>query len=218
MSSPQIKICGLTNVDQALACAELGADAIGLVFFKKSPRNLTQDQARSICDALPDSVMTTGVFVNESFDSIMNKVLRCNIKVVQLHGNESQELVLRLRRENLPVIKALYMESEPNIRMAGAYDPTAFLVECAKGVLPGGNALSWNFEQVNLLKTEKPVVIAGGLSPDNIADAVIKAMPDAVDVSSGVEMSPGQKDLKKVEAFITAVRQTSVKKPLRRIF
>lgn len=218
MSIPQIKICGLTDVEQALSCAEMGADAIGLVFFQKSPRNLTKDQARAICRSLPDSVMTTGVFVNETFDGIMDKVLYCGIKVAQLHGNESPELVERLRAENLPVIKVLYMESEPNIRISDNYDPTAFLVECAKGILPGGNALSWNFEQVSLLKTEKPVVIAGGLSPDNIADAVIKAMPDAVDVSSGVEMNPGKKDLKKVEAFIAAVKQTAVNKPLRRIF
>lgn len=218
MSTPQIKICGLTDVDQALACAELGADAIGLVFFEKSPRNLSVDQARAICDALPSHVMTTGVFVNETFDSVMDKVLRCGIKVVQLHGNERPELVSRLIREKLPVIKVLYMESDPNIKLADDFDPTAFLVECAKGVLPGGNALSWNFERVSELKTQKPVLIAGGLSPDNIADAVAKAMPDGVDVSSGVELSPGRKDLKKVEAFITAVKQTAVPKPLRRIF
>lgn len=218
MNTPQIKICGLTDVDQALACAELGADAIGLVFFPKSPRNLSEDQARIICDALPDHVVTTGVFVNETFEGIMHKIVQCNIKAVQLHGNESPDLVARLKRENLPVIKVLYMESDPSISLSDDYDPTAFLVECAKGILPGGNALSWNFERASELKTEKPVLIAGGLSPENIADAVLKARPDGVDVSSGVEKSPGQKDLKKVEAFITAVKQQAVAKPLRRIF
>lgn len=218
MESPQIKICGLTDVDQALACVDMGADAIGLVFFKKSPRNLSMEKAREICEALPESVMTTGVFVNESFDSIMEKVNTCGIRVVQLHGNESPDLVAQLRAENLPVIKVLYMESDPNITLAEDYDPSAFLVECAKGILPGGNALSWNFERVSALETNRPVLIAGGLSPDNIKDAVIKARPDGVDVSSGVEKSPGQKDLKKVEAFITAVKQTAVSEPLRRIF
>lgn len=218
MSTPQIKICGLTDADQALACAELGADAIGLVFFEKSPRNLSEDRARTICDALPDCVVTTGVFVNETFEGIMQKIVQCNIRAVQLHGNESPDLVARLRAENLPVIKVLYMESDPNINRADDYDPNAFLVECAKGILPGGNALSWNFERASEFKTEKPVLIAGGLSPENIADAVIKARPDGVDVSSGVEKSPGQKDLKKVEAFITAVKQQAVAKPLRRIF
>lgn len=218
MGTPQIKICGLTNVDQALACADLGADAIGLVFFEKSPRNLTMDQAREICEALPESVVTTGVFVNESFESIMQKVTHCGIRAVQLHGNESPELVARLRGENLPVVKVLYMESDPHICEAVNFNPSAFLVECAKGILPGGNALSWNFERVSALETEKPMLIAGGLSPDNIADAVEKARPDGVDVSSGVEKSPGQKDLKKVEAFITAVKQAAVREPLRRIF
>ncbi|GAB6094316.1 phosphoribosylanthranilate isomerase [Desulfatiferula olefinivorans] len=218
MICPQIKICGLTRVDQALACARLGADAIGLVFYPKSPRNVSDETARDICRALPGTATPTGVFVNETFDVIMDKVNRCGLKAVQLHGSESPDLVRRLIDEHLPVIKVLYMESEPAVDRVDDYPATAFLVECAKGILPGGNALSWNFERVRELKTDKPILIAGGLSPDNIIQAVTAARPLGVDVSTGVEKSPGIKDLSKVDAFIMAVKQTALDRPSRRIF
>jgi phosphoribosylanthranilate isomerase len=218
MNHPQIKICGLTCPDEAVKCAELGADAIGLVFFAKSPRNVSEETAAAITRALPDHVVPTGVFVNESYEFIMNKVDRCGLKAVQLHGNEQPELVNRLKAQNLTVIKVLYMKSEPDISQAGLFDPAAFLVEYATGAIPGGNALSWDVENVTVLETEKPLIIAGGLSPDTIRSAVLAARPDGVDVSSGVEKKPGQKDLSKVEAFIKAVRSCDLDKNLRRIF
>jgi len=218
MNSPQIKICGLTDVSQALACAELGADAIGLVFFPKSPRNVSVETARSISDALPKHVTATGVFVNESYEGILEKAERCGLKAAQLHGDESPDLVLKLMNQGLRVIKVLYMESEPHVRDIGHYDPSAFLVECAKGILPGGNALAWNFRNIRNVRTEKPLIIAGGLSPDNIGDAILSALPDAVDVSSGVESIPGQKDLAKVASFITRVKNCDMGQQARRIF
>ena len=218
MNHPQIKICGLTRADEAVRCAELGADAIGLVFFAKSPRNVSAAQAKEITRALPPSVVPTGVFVNESYEFIMEKVDQCGLKGVQLHGNESARLVEMLSREALIVIKVLYVESEPNIRKAALYDPTSFLVEYSKGSLPGGNALAWDVDQVNTLKTDKSVLIAGGLSSDNIRQAVISATPDGVDVSSGVEKEPGRKDFLKVDAFIKAVRSCGMEKKPRRIF
>ncbi len=218
MNSPQIKICGLTDVSQALNCAELGADAIGLVFFAQSPRNVSIEKARAIADALPKHVTTTGVFVNESYEGVVEKAERCGLRAVQLHGNESPDLVLKLMNQGLRVIKVLYMESEPHVRDIGHYDPSAFLVECAKGVLPGGNALAWNFRNIRNVRTEKPLIIAGGLDPENIGDAVLSALPDAVDVSSGVESIPGQKDLAKVASFITRVKNCDMGKQARRIF
>lgn len=218
MNSPQIKICGLTDVGQALACAELGADAIGLVFFPQSPRNVSVETARAISDALPKHVTPTGVFVNESFEGILEKAEHCGLKAVQLHGDESPELVLKLVNRGLRVIKVLYMESEPHVRDIGRFDPSAFLVECAKGILPGGNALAWNFRNIRNVRTEKPLIIAGGLSPDNIGDAILSALPDAVDVSSGVESAPGQKDLAKVASFITRVKNCNMGQQARRIF
>jgi phosphoribosylanthranilate isomerase len=218
MNFPQIKICGLTDPEQALACAELGADAIGLVFFPKSPRNVSEQTARDITAVLPAHIIPTGVFVDETFEGIVGKVERCGLKAVQLHGGESPDLVKKLMDERLNVIKVLYMESEPHIRDIGNYDPSAFLVECAKGVLPGGNALSWNFKNIRNVKADKPMIIAGGLDPQNIEDAVMSALPDAVDVSSGVESVPGKKDIAKVASFIARVKQCSMGKTPRRIF
>ncbi|MFA6010791.1 MAG: phosphoribosylanthranilate isomerase [Desulfobacteraceae bacterium] len=218
MNFPQVKICGLTRIDEALACAELGADAIGLVFYPKSPRNVSEKVAREIVTALPPGVVPTGVFVNETYEGIMGKVERCGLKAIQLHGNESPDLVHRLMDENLTVIKVLYMESEPHVRNTCDYHPSAYLVECAKGVLPGGNAMSWNFQNVRQVKTDKPLIIAGGLDPDNISSAVLSAEPDAVDVSSGVEREPGFKDLAKVALFIAHVKACDMGKKPRRIF
>ena len=139
MDRPQVKICGLTRVAEAKACAAMGADAVGCVFFPASPRHVTDDQATRICNALPQTVYTVGVFVNESFSTIMRRVDCCGLKAVQLHGQESPELVDRLRRQNLVVIKALFIHEVPDISLAPDYPASAFLVESGKGPLPDGN-------------------------------------------------------------------------------
>jgi len=133
---PQVKICGLTRVEQAVQCVALGADAIGCVFYPKSPRHLTDDQAGEICSVVTDRVKTVGVFVNESFSSIMNYVKRCHLSTVQLHGQESPELVRRLCNQNLQVIKALFIDGNPSLKDAENYPASAFLVECGQGKLP----------------------------------------------------------------------------------
>ncbi len=216
---PQVKICGLTDVEQALTCAKMGANAIGLVFYPKSPRNLSDNQAKAICAALPSHVATVGVFVNESFEFIMAKVRYCGLKAVQLHGIETPELVSRLVQENIMVIKGLFAEKEPSLDQAEQYpDASAFLIECGKGKLPGGNAKAWNWRLAGGLKTGCPMILAGGLTPDNVSHAIAAALPDAVDVSSGVESVPGQKDIAKVEAFMDAVLRCQLQRNLRRIF
>lgn len=202
--NPWIKICGLTELDNALACARLGADAIGLVFFEKSPRNISIKRAAEITNALPDHILTIGVFVNESYSTIMEKVDKCALSGVQLHGSESPKLVARLSKQNLVVIKALFATKTPFLKDAPLY-PTAsfFLVEYGKGILPGGNAESWNYKLSRQLKSKTPVILAGGLHPGNIRQAVKAAEPTGVDVSSGVEKTYGIKDLTKVQSFIS---------------
>ena len=221
---PQIKICGLTDVEQALACARLGAQAVGCVFYPKSPRYVSDRRATDICRALPSAVKSVGVFVDENFSTIMRKVDRCRLAAVQLHGQETPALVDRLCRENLRVIKALFIHKPPRIDRASAYAAGAFIVEYGQGTLPGGNALAWDWNQVSAFRAEKPLILAGGLSADNVGEAIDACRPDAVDVSSNVESAPGQKDLNKVKAFIAAVRQTGsgradgAARPLRKIF
>jgi phosphoribosylanthranilate isomerase len=217
MNRPQIKICGLKRPDEAIRCVEAGANAVGLVFFEKSPRNVSDEQARYVVAELPPTVVPTGVFVNESFDVIMSRVDRCGLRAVQLHGDESPDLVDRLVKESLIVIKVLYLYSNPSIVIAHRYNPTAFLVEASKGALPGGNALAWDVRKLTSF-TDKPVLIAGGLSSDNICDAIRIAHPDGVDVSSGVERKPGVKDLDKIDAFTHAVNTCGENYTPRRIF
>ncbi|WP_299982583.1 phosphoribosylanthranilate isomerase [Desulfobacula sp.] len=205
--TPWIKICGLTDPENALECANLGADAIGLVFFEKSPRNVSIQRAAQISNALPDHILTIGVFVDESYDGIMEKVNQCALKGVQLHGNEPPDLVNRLLEKKLLILKALFATKEPFLTQAPRYkNASFFLVEYGKGTLPGGNAESWNYELSLQLKCKTPVVLAGGLHPGNICQAIKAAKPSAVDVSSGVEKSYGIKDLNKVESFITRVK------------
>ena len=215
---PQVKICGLTRVEQALQCVALGADAIGCVFYPKSPRHLTNDRSREICSAVTDHVKTVGVFVNESFSSIMNHVERCHLSTVQLHGQESPELVRRLRNQNLQVIKALFIDGNPSLKDAENYPASAFLVECGQGRLPGGNALQWNWDQAKSFGEKHPLIIAGGLSPENVSHAIRVSWPHAVDVSSGVESSPGHKDIDKVSLFIDAVFRCGINKNAEKIF
>jgi phosphoribosylanthranilate isomerase len=216
--TPQVKICGLTRVEQALKCVALGADAIGCVFYPKSPRHLTNHRAGEICSAVADRVKTVGVFVNESFSDIMRRVERCRLSSVQLHGRESPELVARLCNENLQVIKALFIDGNPSLKHAKDYPASAFLVECGSGKLPGGNALRWNWEQARSFGEKYPLIIAGGLSPENISHAINISSPHAVDVSSGVESSPGLKDIDKVRLFLTAVVGCRVNKNAKKIF
>jgi phosphoribosylanthranilate isomerase len=207
---PWIKICGLTEPDNALACAKLLPDAMGLVFYEKSPRYVTIDQAARITKILSRHIMTIGVFVDNDFNDIMEKVKGCALKGVQLHGKESPELVDQLKKEHLFVIKSLFAAKEPYLSRAKEYSAaSALLVEFGKGILPGGNAESWNYELSRQINMKIPLIIAGGLSPDNVTKAVKTARPFGVDVSSGVEQSPGLKDIHKVGSFIARINVLS---------
>ena len=215
---PQVKICGITRVQDALRCAEFGADAIGCVFYPKSPRHLSLDLARDICASVPDHVKTVGVFVDETFSHIMRHVEYCRLASVQLHGREGPELVRRLRAANIHVIKALFVDGNPTVDDASKYPASAFLLESGLGKLPGGNAREWDWKSAKNFAEKYPLILAGGLDPYNVATAVRMSNPCAVDVSSGVESSPGQKDFDKVAAFMKAVSDCGLTKHSINIF
>ncbi|MBF0121574.1 MAG: phosphoribosylanthranilate isomerase [Desulfobacterales bacterium] len=215
---PQVKICGLKDVDQAIECVNLGVKAIGFIFYPKSPRNINDETAKKISQALPQNIVTVGVFVNESFSYIIDKVKNCNLKGVQLHGLENPDLVSSLKKEKLIVIKGLFIAENPSLDKACDYNASAYLIELGKGPLPGGNAKAWDFKQAKNFSYKYPLILAGGLSPENIFEAVNSCLPDAVDVSSGVEDSPGRKNLSKVKSFMNALQSVSLSKELRRIF
>lgn len=203
---PQIKICGITSPDQARCCAELEADAIGLVFFEGSPRYVSEAAAKEICAAIEGRVRTVGVFVNPSYDEVIERVTKLGFSCIQLHGAESPGLVRRLRDHDLVVIKSLFCKRRPGFEVAGCYDASAYLAEGGCGEMPGGNALAWDWGSAGALAEHYPLILAGGLCCENIGVAVQSAVPDAVDVSSGVESAPGKKDRKKMELFIGKVR------------
>jgi phosphoribosylanthranilate isomerase len=214
-SSPvQVKICGLTRVDEAVACARAGARAVGCVFYPRSPRCVTATVAADIRRALPPEVACVGVFVDEPFDAIMHITASTGFAAVQLHGNEPPELVRQLRSEGLFVIKTLFAKRAPGLDAAAGLPAWAFLVECGQGPLPGGNARVWNWSQAASFGERHPLILAGGLSPENAAQAIRAACPDAVDVSSGVEASPGRKDILKVTQLIAAVAAAAARRIL----
>lgn len=218
MPSPQVKICGLTRPGEAEACANAGVDAIGYIFYPPSPRSLSAEAAGRITSILPDNVCPVGVFVNEPYEVIMKVAETAALCAVQLHGHETPALVQRLQTAGLKVIKALFFNGTPSFEAIHQYTADAFLVECVGGPLPGGNALSWNWSAASALSAKHPVVLAGGLAPDNIAAAIDAARPDAVDVSSGVEHQPGRKDLTKVAALCAAIARSHLERQPRNIF
>jgi phosphoribosylanthranilate isomerase len=218
LTRPQVKICGLTRAEEAQSCAELGADAIGCVFYPPSPRHVNDEHARNICRNLPTAICCVGVFVNEPFATIMKKVERCGLKAVQLHGQESTELAESLRNEGLLVIKAIFVNRAPSLECVGSFGASAYLLECAGGALPGGNALAWDYRAAAGFSDTNPVIVAGGINPDNVSRAIQEALPDAVDVSSGVESAPGRKDMGKVKRLLEAVALTDCSRKPRRIF
>lgn len=213
-----VKVCGLTRVEDALECVAAGVDAIGLVFHPGGPRYLDDARAREVCRAIPAAVTAVGVFVNEPFDGIMRRVERCGLAAVQLHGQEPPELLAALRARGMRVIKALFTAGKPALADACQYPASAFLVERGAGAYPGGGGHAWDWREARGLARNFPLLLAGGLSPNNVGQAIRLAAPDAVDVSSGVESAPGRKDPGRVRAFLEAVRRGERRRQTRRIF
>lgn len=214
---PQVKICGLTRVDEAVACARAGADAIGLVFYPPSPRHVSVATAGEIAAALPPAVAKVGVFVDAPKDTVLETVRAAGLTAVQLHGGETPAMVAELKATGLMVIKALFAAKAPGVELADTFGADAVLFEQGAGRLPGGNAEIWDYSlarRSGLIRRSDlgrkqtlgpPLILAGGLAPDNVTGAIAKARPDAIDLSSGVEASPGRKQIELVKSLMAAV-------------
>lgn len=200
----RVKICGITRIEDATAAARAGADAIGLVFEPKSPRYVKPDQALSIVRALPPFVTVVGLFVNAAPDTIETVLSRVPLDLLQFHGDETPE---QCRRYHRPYIKAIHMRPEINLpEQARRYaDAEGLLLDTAAAHVAGGSGEAFDWSRVPS-GLAKPVILAGGLTPENVAEAVRQVRPFAVDVSSGVEQAKGIKDAGKISAFIEAVR------------
>ncbi|AJE04911.1 phosphoribosylanthranilate isomerase [Geobacter pickeringii] len=195
----RVKICGITSLADALIAVEAGADALGFVFHDQSPRHVAPDQAAGIIAALPPFVQTVGLFVNRALDFVNETAARCRIDLVQLHGDEPPEYCDAVARR---VIKAFRVRDGASIEPIRHYRVTAHLLDAWSPAVYGGTGHTFNWEIARRVKSFGPLVLAGGLTPENVAEAVATVEPYAVDVSSGVESAPGQKDPAKVREFI----------------
>ena len=203
----RVKICGVTNVADGLAAAEAGADMIGLNFYEKSPRYLTVAQAVEISRALPPFVMRVGVFVNPEEALVTRAIGECNLSLLQFHGDETSEFCTQF---SLMSIKALRVRDAESLKALANFQTDAFLLDAHSKSGLGGTGEQFNWDQaVEAQKFGKPIFLAGGLTPENVAEAVRKVRPFAVDVSSGVEISPGKKNHAKMKAFIAAAKSVT---------
>lgn len=200
----KVKVCGTTRLKDAQLAVEFGADAIGFIFYKKSPRCVTVKTAKEICSKLPPFVHRVGVFVNETADTINRIAERCGLDAVQLHGDESPAFCKKIKRR---VIKAVRVKDSGSLRGLSRYPVDGYLLDTYKEDQWGGTGKVFDWELAVRAKNYGPVILAGGLNARNVKAAVKKVQPYGVDVSSGVEQSPGKKDPKKVKAFLKAVRE-----------
>ncbi len=199
----KVKICGITSLDDALHAAVCGADALGFVFYEKSPRCLTPEQARSIIAALPPFVSAVGLFVNEDAARIREIASYCGLDTLQLHGDEGPADCLF---PPYRVIKALRVKDEASLADLDGWPVPALLLDAWRPDSYGGTGHAFDWSLAARAAQGRRLILAGGLTPDNVAEAVRTVRPFAVDVSSGVEERPGRKEPKKVAEFIRAAK------------
>lgn len=195
----KVKICGITRLEDALAAAEYGADALGFVFYKASPRYIDPKDAARIVKKLPPFVTPVALFVNEKEETVMAVLRTTGIAVIQFHGDETPAYVSSYGQR---VIKAIRVVSEASLNAVHDYDVNAFLMDAYSPDLFGGTGAVFNWDLLKERNLSERVILAGGLTPDNVAAAVAGVIPYGVDVSSGVEISPGIKDHLRMRAFI----------------
>ena len=199
-----VKICGITNEDDALLAVAMGADAVGFV-FAPSPRQVAAQQVYDITRRLPAEILTIGLFRDELPERVIDTVNRAGLKAAQLHGHETPDMVAQVSEQVRWVIKAIAAGST-DARRADQFNTDMILVDAPGG---GGAGRVFDWSLIDEVASGPRMILAGGLNPDNVADAVAKVRPWGVDVSSGVEKSPGRKDALKVKNFIQRARLAS---------
>jgi phosphoribosylanthranilate isomerase len=205
-----VKICGITNLDDALAAVAVGADALGFNFYPRSPRYLAPEIARTIVDRLPGNVLTVGVFVNEELNAIKRIALTAGVSALQLHGAESPEYCKALSDYYLIKVFAAGAEFKPEVVLD--YDVQAIMLDAfdKRGLEGGTGRLSDWPVAAKTTKLFSRLFLAGGLSAENVGEAIQRVNPYAVDACSLLEDSPGRKDHERMRAFVAAVRKATV--------
>lgn len=200
-----VKICGITSPADALAAVEAGADAIGLMFYEPSPRNISLATATEIVRELPPFIVKVGVFVNPKEETVSRAIGECGLNIAQFHGDETPEFC-----SLFPVmtIKAFRVRDGESLKALPDYPTDAWLLDAYSADKLGGTGAKFNWDlAIEARKLGTPIFLAGGLTPENVGEAVRKVRPYAVDVSSGVESAPGKKDAAKIRAFVQAAKR-----------
>ena len=203
----KVKICGITNRQDAILAAKLGADAIGFVFYKKSPRFISPYKVKRIIDDLPPFVTPVGVFVDQKAGAIMDIADFCGITTLQLHGNEDVDACRRLKKYRL--IKAFRVNEEFDFTKTAAFPVQSYLFDTHQEDAFGGTGKTFNWGLLADKKFTKPFILSGGLNPQNIFQAVKEVKPYAVDASSGLEKAPGEKDERLLRDFFLNIAGTA---------
>ena len=206
----KVKICGITNLEDARHSIACGADALGFNFYDKSPRYISTDMAKRIIEQLPDTIEIVGVFVNEKTDRIVEIADAAKLDMIQLHGDETPEFTSEVAViTGLPVIKAFRVSPDFTVNDLADYETDAILLDAFSADQHGGTGkiFNWNVAR-EVSKSGRKLYLAGGLSAANITDAVTAVRPYAVDACSLLEREPGRKDHDKVAAFVAAVKKT----------
>ncbi len=202
----RIKVCGITNLEDARVAVAAGADGLGFIFVEQSPRLVEPDMVRAITAELPPFVERVGVFCNEEIEVVQEIVHYCRLSLVQLHGAESPEYCGKI---SCRVIKSFGVRPETDYQELAGYAEvaSAFLLDTYHKKMAGGTGMIFDWQLVEQIKPPGPVILAGGLTSENVGAAIRQVKPFAVDVNSGVEYQPGRKDADKLKSFVHAVRE-----------
>jgi phosphoribosylanthranilate isomerase len=205
--STRVKICGITNLADAQAAVEAGADCLGFNFYKKSPRFVSRETVSEISRQLPPFILRVGVFVNPPEDLVVSAIGDCGLTLLQFHGDEPPEFCTQFGLKSMKVFRIRDAES---LKEMANYPTDVYLLDAYSPEARGGTGekFNWNLA-IEAQKFGKPIFLAGGLTPENVAEAVRKTHPFGVDVSSGVESAPGKKDHAKLKAFIAAAKSVA---------
>lgn len=207
----RIKMCGMTREKDIEAGIQQGLDALGFIFYEKSPRNVSPDFVRSVVAKMPPFIDCVGVFVDRGRKEVEEIIEYCSLSYAQLHGSETPKYCERVRRHASPchVVKAFRVGVESKSQDFSPYDDVAhgYLLDTYVKGNAGGTGKTFDWSLIDHLKLQRPMILAGGLSPDNVEEAIRTVLPFGVDVNSGVEIEPGIKDHKKIQDFVHKVRQ-----------
>ena len=202
----KIKICGITNKIDALAAASLGVDMIGFIFYGKSKRYVELKTVRDIVNELPGSILKVGVFVDEDKDKVLDIAQDVSLDILQFHGDETPEYCASLKGD-YKVMKAFRIKDGTSLRSINDYAADFYLFDTYQECSAGGTGKAFDWKVLKDFEILKPFILSGGLDPDNVGKAITEVAPYGVDVSSGIESSPGKKDIGLLKKFVANVRR-----------